>query len=122
MRTLIITTFALSLVACNSNDKEEQQNQSLVYINDSSVQCEFEGLSKQETAQNLIDYGVDVIESSCAYISGISIAAQCGLGGSNINIHLIADDKVTDAQNIGYELISALENDENLGYETIDCQ
>lgn len=104
-----------------SYDEEEQENQSLVYINDSSVQCEFEGFSEQETAQILIDSGVNVIESTCGYISGISVAAQCGLGGININVHLISDDKVIDAQNIGYELIATLENDDGLGYETIEC-
>lgn len=105
-----------------SYDEEEQENQSLVYINDSSVQCEFEGVSEQETAQILIDYGVDVIESTCGYISGVAVATQCGLGDININVHLISDDKVIDAQNIGYELIATLENEEGLGYETIECQ
>jgi len=122
MRVLFLTTLVIGLAACNGSDQEEQVSQSLVFINNSSVQCEFEGFSEQETAQNLIDYGVEVIESTCGYISGVSVAAQCGLGEANINIHLIEDDKIIDAQNVGYELISTLENDDDLGYETVECQ
>ncbi|MCP4326130.1 MAG: hypothetical protein GY787_30695 [Alteromonadales bacterium] len=122
MRVLFLVSLSLSLIACGSSETETQANRSLVYINDTAVQCEFEGLSQLETAKNLIDYGVEVFESSCGYISGISVAAQCGLGDMNINIHLIAEDKVIEAQNIGFELVSTLENNDNLGYETFECQ
>ncbi|MGF1756615.1 hypothetical protein L4D76_01445 [Photobacterium sagamiensis] len=118
MKILFIITMAISMVACDNTDG----NLVSVYIDDGAIQCESTGLSEKQTAQNLIEYGVDVFESSCGYISGIAIAAQCGLGDSNINIHLINADKVVEAQNLGYEPVSILKNDEGLGYETIECQ
>lgn len=107
----------MSLIACNSSDDQRVY----VYIDDGAIQCESPGLSVEKTAQPLIDYGVDVFESSCAYITGIAIAAQCGLGDSNINIHLIDKENVIDAQNIGYEPVSTLVDDGYLGYETVEC-
>lgn len=117
MRKLLIIPILMSLVACNSSDDKR----TYVYIDDGAIQCESSGLSVDETAQPLIEYGVDVFESSCAYITGIAIAAQCGLGDSNINIHLINKESVIDAQNIGYEPASTLKDNGYLGYETVEC-
>lgn len=117
MRKLFIISILMSLISCNNSDDKRIY----VYIDDGSIQCESSGLSVEETAQPLINYGVDVFESSCAYITGIAIAAQCGLGDSNINIHLIDKENVIDAQNIGYEPVSTLEDDGYFGYETVEC-
>ena len=120
MKILAILAITLGIAGCN--DTQTESDSAWVYINDGAVQCEFDGLNKTQTAQNLIDYNVEVIESNCGYISGIEVAAQCGLGDSNINLHLINEEQVADAQNIGYELVSTLENDNDVGYEIIDCE
>ena len=120
MKILAILAITLGIAGCN--DTQTESDSAWVYINDGAVQCEFNGLNKTQTAQNLIDYNVEVIESNCGYISGIEVAAQCGLGDSNINLHLINEEQVADAQNIGYELVSTLENDNDVGYEIIDCE
>ncbi|GAB3536174.1 hypothetical protein [Photobacterium alginatilyticum] len=118
MRILLIIIMAISMVACDSSD----DNFVSVYIDDGAIQCESTGLSTEQTAKKLIDYGVEVFKSSCGYISNIAIAAQCGKGDANINIHLINADKVIEAQNIGYEPVSSLINAEGLGYEIIECE
>jgi len=120
MKKFLTLLIVLSLSSCDSESNNE--NRTLVFINDGSIQCESEGLSEVETARQLKDYGVDVFQSSCGYVSNIAIAAQCGLGTNNINIHLIAENNVIDAENIGFKRISNLETNENKGYEQVDCK
>lgn len=93
----------------------------LVYIDDGVIQCEFPGLSEQETAQPLIDKGIDVMASSCGYLSDLAVATVCGTGDSNIHLHEINSQNIEDAQQLGFESVTTLENEASRGYELIDC-
>ncbi|WP_185906603.1 hypothetical protein [Teredinibacter haidensis] len=110
MKSIIIMLVSLLLVSCKDNGSsgtlEEESIQ--VYINSGAIQCETTGNSFQVTAQTLIEHGIDVINSTCGYITGLAVAAQCGLGDSNINIHTISAQNLPDAIELGYESTDTL--------------
>ncbi len=96
-------------------------NKEIVYINDGAIQCESGGLSEAETAQQLIDNGIDVSSSMCGYLSGVAVAAQCGLGDVNINLHVINIQNIPDALELGFKPVSSLKRDDDSGYVVIQC-
>lgn len=108
----------LFLIGCN-HDADE--NHVLAYIDDGAVQCESDGLSADQTAQILIDDGIDVMLSHCGYLSGIAVAAQCGLGNTNINLHTINIQNIYDARELGFEPVSSLKHGDDIGYVIIEC-
>lgn len=123
MRSLQILIMSLLIAACASETKETLIDDSLdiVYINNGSIQCESEGIPARETAQQLINRGIDVISSKCAFLTGIGAPAQCGLPGTMINIHVINAQNVPDAKELGFERVTTLRLDNTKGYEVIDC-
>ena len=124
MRCVQVILVSLILIGCNheSDGGNLSESQEIVYINDGTVQCESEGLSEIETAQQLIDNGIDVISSMCGFLSGIAVAAQCGLGDVNINLHIVNIQNVADAQELGFEPVSSLKRANDKGYVIIECQ
>ncbi len=114
-KLLLITLF---VVGCN-HDADE--NTGLVYIDDGAIQCESNGLSVEQTAQILIDGGIAVTSSYCGYLSGIAVAAQCGLGDININLHKINIQNISDAKKLGFESVVSLRNGDDIGYVIIEC-
>ncbi len=94
----------------------------LVYINNAAIQCETKGMSTTESAQLLINKGVDVISSYCGFLTGVTIATQCGLGDTQINLHEINSENIPDAQKSGFEPVSSLKLESDKGYQIIACQ
>ncbi len=97
------------------------ENYEIIYIDDGAVQCEAKGSSKEETAQKLIDNGINVIDSQCGYLSNLMVATLCGLGDTNINLHTINAENLSDAQALGFESVSTLKRDDDIGYVITDC-
>ncbi len=121
----ILIFISLFLTACahkNSNESSIDESLALVYINNGSIQCESSGLSEAETAQQLINKGIDVISSQCGFLTGIAAPAQCGLPGTLINLHVINAQNTPDAKELGFELASSLKIDNSKGYEIMKCQ
>lgn len=98
-----------------------QNDTELVYINDGAIQCESQGMSEQKTAKLLTDEGIEVASSQCGYLSGVAIAAMCGLGDSNINLHTIDVSKLVQAKSLGFESVSTLKLNDDKGFKTIEC-
>ena len=117
---LCLVVVLLALSACEVS--KEQEDEALVYIDDSAIQCGFEGYSVTQTAQLLIDNGIDVLNSQCAYISNLLIAAACGLGNNNIHLHSINRRNLVDANVLAYHSVDQLSHDGAQGYEIIDCR
>jgi len=101
--------------------QETNKELEIVYINDGAIQCESQGMSELETAQTLIDNGIDVLRSQCGFQSDIAVVAVCGAGDVNINLHTINSQNLSDAQALGFESVSTLKNDVDRGYVLIDC-
>ncbi len=124
MNYIKLLFFTLLLMGCAHKTSETTIDDSLalVFINNGSIQCESQGLSQTETAQALINKGIDVVSSKCAYLTGIAAPAQCGLPGTLINLHVINAQNVPDAKDIGFKLASTLRLDNTKGYEIMKCQ
>ena len=118
MRIIYFVVVLFAIVAC---DTDSEKYTEIVYINDGAIQCESDGMSVIETAQVLIDNGIDVIKSQCGYLSGVVVAAQCGLGDININLHTIPIQNLPDAQSLGFESVLTLRRDDDIGYVVIEC-
>ena len=118
MRFTYFATLLFVIVGCNTNTDIDTK---IVYIDDGAIQCEYEGMSEIETAQILIDNGMDVLKSQCGYLSGIAVAAQCGLGDTSINLHTIPIQNLPDAQSLGYDSVSTLKRDNDIGYVITEC-
>lgn len=93
----------------------------LVYIKSGSIQCVSEGMSVDETAQLLLDEGVEVVFSYCGYLSGVSVPTQCGVDGLNIHLHEINRQDLIDAELIGFISVSSMEANPDLDYILSEC-
>lgn len=107
--------------SADSGDRAVKENYEIVYINNGAVQCESKGLSKEQTARILIDNDIDVIDSQCGYLSNLMVAALCGLGDTNINLHTINAQDLVGAQALGFKSVSTLKRDDDKGYAIGNC-
>ena len=52
----------------------------LVFESRQTIQCGSRGLTTQQSAQKLVNSGIDVLESNCGVNTGVAFATLCGLG------------------------------------------
>ncbi len=117
MKIIFVFMFSLLLSCTSPTEKETAQ----VYMNKGAVQCESSGLSKEESAQRLIDNGIDVLKSECGQLTGVAFATVCGGATGDINLHTIVSQNLLDAERLGYESIADLAQDSALGFIVIEC-
>ena len=87
-----------------------------------SLNSEFEGLSLDDTANVLIEAGIDVLSSQCGFVTGLGIVTVCGAGTLDINIHEIPAQSIEDAEDLEFSQIEDLIDEETgVGYQTIEC-
>jgi len=98
------------------------EQHTLVYRNNDSIQCEYDGVTEIESAKKLTDLGINVHDSSCGYLSDISVAALCGLGNIDINIHSIDSIKLKEAETIGFMPVMNVDTSEKTNYVEVDCK
>lgn len=124
MRTFTMRVISLAAASCigSSVYAAPAGDYKMVYINNGSIQCESKGLAPATTAQTLIDHDIEVMQSQCGRLSGMAVAAQCGLGDININIHTINTDKLAGAEALGFQPVATLKNDSGAGYTINDCR
>ena len=113
---------AISLIALLTSACPEKT--ATVYISDSSRQCEFAGFHPDVTAMPLINTGIDVKESACAYIDieGVQEDAVCGAGTRQINLHTIPESNLIDAVELGYTSVSEIYALEGYSVIEVDCK
>jgi len=88
----------------DSNGSVDQNLENVVYDNRVPVQCdEEEGLSLSESAQTLIDAGIDVLWSACGVAQGTDPADACGAPPALKYFHRVHDANVPDALEQGFE-------------------
>lgn len=119
MRLIFVYASIALLVACSSQDQEQEVRQ--VFIDNGAVQCQFSGKPPAETATLLTDGGVEVIESQCAVLTGMAVAAMCGMGDLNIHVHTIDANDVSKAETLGFRSVGALAQGEEAGWLPTDC-
>ena len=108
LKILLITLTLLS--GCGmSEDLSAKDNKKVdVYINDGSVQCMGGGKTIKQTELMLEDKGINVYSSTCGDINAMAVISVCGAGGLHINVHSIDEDKMIDAENLGFKPVSSL--------------
>jgi len=74
----------------------------VVFESKGAVQCESEGITVSDSAQKLINSGIDVIESHCAYHNLTDVMSVCGAGSNEIIIHNIPAQSSVDALELGF--------------------
>jgi len=105
-------------------EKEEEKANpydGIIYIETGAVQCQAQGVTHLETAQLLIDNGIEVLESQCADLSGEGVIIQCGLVGPDINVHTVAPENHARALSMGFKSTSSLKQGDDTGYTVKDC-
>jgi len=118
-KLLLVLSSILVLTACASTTQEES---ALVYISADAIQCESDGKSGAETAQLLTQENITVHKTECGHLSNIAVIAMCGGPATNINVHNIRMADLAKAQQLGFEDVTTLKQEDNLGYEAGECQ
>ena len=123
MRKVNSIVIALAAAVCigSSGHAAAAGDHAIVYINNGSIQCESDGLAPAATAQTLMDNGIEVTLSQCGRLTGLAVAAQCGLGNININVHTINPGNLADAEALGFKSVATLKQDADKGYAIIEC-
>ena len=123
--------FLFCLIGCSdgnsSNDPafspEEPEENIIIYISKGNTQCNNDGLSPEESIQQLADVGIDVLNTSCGATTGLSFPAVCGGGTADIIAHEIREVNFSDANEIGYENVETVVDIENmLSHEISECE
>ena len=110
-----------------STSDDEGQNTAeeniLVYINTGKTQCFDDGLRHEESTENLVANGLDVISTQCGYVTGIFYASVCGGATGEIISHEIRRESLEDASLLGYSAITELVDEAaGLGYQLDECE
>jgi hypothetical protein len=94
-----------------------------VYESRLSVQCGSHGLTTQQSAQKLINGGIDVVRSACGVITGVAYPALCGTTNGEIIIHEVRRVNLPDAERLGFRSADSLRDPAtDRDYAKVDCQ
>ena len=95
----------------------------LVYESRQAVQCGSRGLTTRQSAQKLVDGGIDVIASHCGAVTGVVYVALCGTETGEILIHEIRGVNLRDAEQLGFNPVTELQDPASgTNWEKVDCQ
>ncbi len=129
--TLLLLTAATcaTLGACGGDSAEDQppnerlsSGEVLVFESRQAIQCGSRGLTTQQSAQKLVNGGIDVLESNCGVMTGVAYAAVCGIGTGDILIHKIRRVNLADAEQRGFSSVDTLRDPiAGTGYAKVDC-
>lgn len=133
--------FAVSLVACSDSDNgmsstvavgsDDPNSGLLVYDTQLLRSCGYEeNRTRDESANILIDKGIDVIASYCARLSGVAFQESCFSPTGEIYVHELHEANQADAEALGYAAVKSLSGFETsegfveqalVTYERSDC-
>jgi len=111
---------SIMITACDGSSLPEETVLIDVYIHKGDTQCNDDGLLLSETTSYLIDSSIEVSNSQCAVLTGLSTADVCGGNTLNIYVHTIKAINLIEAENLGFIDTSSFSSGE-LGYAIIEC-
>lgn len=108
MKTLVVALAVIFiLTSCNDNDKAETV---LIFKYKSSVQCAPDsGIILDDMAAELSTANIKVLCASDAHDGNVTITL-CGAETGEINVYEINKSALINAENIGFQNLSVLEN------------
>jgi len=126
---LLTAATCATLAACGGESAEDplrservSSGDVLVYESRQAIQCDTRGLTTQQSAQKLVNGGIDVLESNCGVMTGVVFAAVCGNGNGDILIHKIRRVNLADAEQRGFSSVDTLRDPvAGTGYAKVDC-
>ncbi len=134
MKRIIIYFLLFLLIGCGGRSVSNDQDQSsgvtevteenvIIYIFKGKTQCNNDGLSPEESIQQLADAGIDVLKTFCGVTTGLIFLAICGGGTGDIIAHEIREVNFYDAKEVGYKNIeTVVDIENNISYEIGECE
>src|SRR4030095_4736188 len=129
--SLLLLTAAIcaTLGACGGESTEDplrseraSSGDVLVYESRQAIQCTTRGLTTQQSAQKLVNGGIDVLESNCGVDTDLVHATLWGLGNHELILHKIRSATLADAEQRGFASVEELRNPTTgIGYAKVDC-
>jgi hypothetical protein len=126
--TKVLPAVLIALVSACGGDgdggsSDAGPGNTLVYQSRQSIQCGSSGLTPEQSAQRLINGGIDVMKSGCGSRTGVVFAAVCGGDTGDILIHEIRRENLPDAEQLGFGSTATLEKPATgEGYVWVDCE
>ncbi|WP_331351565.1 hypothetical protein [Cellvibrio sp. UBA7671] len=112
--SIAIVTLSTLLSACGGDGETSEPqlkltgpNQVKVFKSDNSIQCESEGIPLDEMRLELAKAGIDVICAQKTH-DGMGYPSVCGGGTGNINVYVIQNSNLPDAEKLGYKSVIEL--------------
>ncbi len=123
---LIILVSTLFLAACPKEsvtlDDTVIEADFLVFADREVRQCESDGMLPAESAQILIDGGLDVIQTTCGFQTGVEYPTVCGAKTADIIVHQIRSVNLPDAEKLGFQnIITLIDVAAGTSYQLNDC-
>ena len=125
---LLLTAVTCAMLgACGGESAEDPSERVstgdvLVYESRQAIQCTTRGLTTQQSAQKLVNGGIDVLESNCGVNTNLVFVTVCGAGTGDILIHKIRKVNLPDAERLGFSSVATLQNPTTgIGYVKVDC-
>lgn len=104
---LILVTLYFCLASCKHN--ESSSTYVKVYKSDGSTQCNNDGTPPDVMISELTNAGIDVVCSETGS-DGLIRPAVCGGSTGKLNVYKIYKVNLVDAQKLGFEPLSNLDN------------
>jgi hypothetical protein len=112
---MFFIAISLLLVACGADTQNPEENaplkiqgtQEKVFKHDKSIQCEEGGIPVDDMRLELAKAGVDVICAQKEH-DGISRITVCGEATGNVNVFVIHNSNVPDAEKLGFKSVKDL--------------
>lgn len=129
MKKLIgLHAVVLLLTSCGGDNSSDEY----VYDLRMPYGCDSENnLSLEESAEELTLMGVDVLSSTCAILTNISLTESCGDISGEFFIHKLREESLKDVDGSVYKSINELANhdfperyiisDEGVSYQVSEC-
>ena len=119
----LLLTIAMGASLSTCNEQGGKSGDTVVYEGRASVQCGSSGMSPEHSAQKLTTAGIEVVQSACGVITGVSFPAVCGGPDGKILLHQIRGTHLRDAEVLGFSS-AALLIDPATGrnYERANCE
>ncbi|WP_346836868.1 hypothetical protein [Microbulbifer sp. SAOS-129_SWC] len=94
---------------------DEQRGLLWIFRTRGNRQCQDGGMSLKESSAMLADNGIAVHESLCGVRTDLDYSTQCGGPTGDLLLHLIENNALNDALDLGYGPA------EQIQYEKVDC-